>query len=42
MLEKVKELHEYTGYVHRDIKPDNFRVRDGSACLIDFGAAKSF
>ena len=36
MLEAVEEFHR-TGKVHRDIKPDNFRVHQGKVCIIDFG-----
>jgi serine/threonine protein kinase len=25
------------GYLHRDIKPDNFRIHDGKVRIIDFG-----
>ena len=25
------------GYLHRDIKPDNFRVHDGKVRITDFG-----
>jgi serine/threonine protein kinase len=30
-------LHEITKYLHRDIKPDNFRIQDGIVKMIDFG-----
>jgi serine/threonine protein kinase len=36
MLEAVQEFHS-TGKVHRDIKPDNFRVHEGKVYIIDFG-----
>jgi len=26
MFDAIKSLHEYTFYVHKDIKPDNFRI----------------
>jgi len=25
------------GYLHRDIKPDNFRIHDGKVRITDFG-----
>ena len=36
MLEAVEEFHR-TNKVHRDIKPDNFRVHQGRVYIIDFG-----
>ena len=36
MLEAVEEFHR-TNKVHRDIKPDNFRVHKGKVYIIDFG-----
>ena len=45
MLMAIKKIHE-CGYVHRDIKPDNFVLgRDqysGNIYLIDLGLAKSY
>ena len=41
MLSGLAVIHE-AGYVHRDIKPGNLMLRaeDGSAVLLDFGAAR--
>jgi len=41
LLEGLAVVHE-TGFLHRDIKPDNIYVRDedGSFVLLDFGAAR--
>jgi len=37
MLEAIRFLHEKGKKLHRDIKPDNFRVHNGNVKLIDFG-----
>ena len=36
MIECLEEFHK-TKKVHRDVKPDNFRVHDRKVYLIDFG-----
>ena len=37
MFDAIQALHEVTKYVHKDIKPDNFRIKDGQIKMIDFG-----
>ena len=42
MIECVESLHSL-GYIHRDIKPDNFRVSyNGKVKIIDFGLCRKF
>ena len=41
MLEAVKSLHD-VGFIHRDIKEDNFRVNQGKVFLVDLGSSKEF
>lgn len=39
MLECIKEMHEETKFMHRDIKPLNFRIHKGKVYVTDFGLA---
>jgi serine/threonine protein kinase len=36
MIEAIEIIHNLD-YIHKDIKPDNFRVHDNKLLLIDFG-----
>jgi serine/threonine protein kinase len=36
MLDAIEELHG-VGYIHKDVKPDNFRIQDNRVVIIDFG-----
>ncbi|CDW89665.1 ck1 family protein kinase [Stylonychia lemnae] len=41
VFECINGFHDQE-YIHRDIKPDNFRVKDGQIFLIDLGASKKY
>ena len=38
MIDAVEQMHS-AGFFHKDIKPDNFRIKDNRVVLIDFGIA---
>ncbi len=41
MIEALEQIHS-CNYLHRDVKPDNFMIKDHRVKLIDFGLATSF
>ena len=41
MLDSVIELHK-TGFLHRDIRPENFRVHDGQLFIINFANSREY
>lgn len=41
MIEAVEELHRY-GFVHLDLKPEDFRIMNNKVVLIDFGNATNY
>jgi serine/threonine protein kinase len=41
MIEVIQELHK-SGYVHQDIKPENFRIMNNTVVLLDFSIAKGY
>lgn len=41
MLDTVESFHK-SGYIHNDIKPDNFRIKANNFYIVDFGIAKSY
>ncbi len=41
MLEAIEEIHK-VGYIHRDVKPSNFRMKGDKVYLTDFGTITEF
>ena len=41
MLSALKELHSIH-YVHRDVRPENFRVHEDCVKLINFGVSAEY
>lgn len=41
LLNCIKELHQ-AGFIHQDIKPENFRVKNNEIKIIDFGISKQY
>jgi serine/threonine protein kinase len=42
MLEIIEMFHNKTMYLHRDIKPPNFRVHQGKLFITDFGLVTEY
>jgi tRNA A-37 threonylcarbamoyl transferase component Bud32 len=42
MLKAIQNVHQELGVIHKDIKPDNFRVKDGNVYLVDFGLQQPY
>ena len=41
MLDTIQELHK-VGFIHKDIKPENFRILNNKVVIIDFGLAMEY
>jgi serine/threonine-protein kinase len=41
MVDAVKEMHSH-GFIHQNIKPENFRIMNNRVVLIDFGLAYKY
>jgi len=41
MIDAVQELHQ-ASYIHKDIKPENFRILGKKVVIIDFGLAMEY
>ena len=44
MISAIEHIHS-KGYIHRDIKPDNFMIKTNNKreiCIIDFGLARKY
>jgi serine/threonine protein kinase len=41
MVEVVEEMHSF-GFIHQDIKPDNYRIMNNRVILIDFLKTNSY
>ena len=42
MYDAIHKLHSEAKLVHKDIKPDNFRIQDGQVKMIDFGIVAEY
>ncbi|TNV84613.1 hypothetical protein FGO68_gene17187 [Halteria grandinella] len=41
MVDAIKEMHDL-GFLHQDIKPDNFRIHEEKVKLLDFGLVNEY
>ena len=41
MFDALLDIHK-TKHLHKDIKPDNFRVESGKVFITDFGTVENF
>lgn len=41
MVEGLEKLHK-AGFIHKDIKPDNYRIHNDIVMMIDFGLSQQF
>ncbi|TNV84535.1 hypothetical protein FGO68_gene13904 [Halteria grandinella] len=41
MVDAIKEMHDL-GFLHQDIKPDNFRIHNDTVKLLDFGLVNEY
>ena len=41
MLKALQELHE-SGYIHQDVKLDNFRIKNNQVKILDFGLVMEY
>ena len=41
MIDAVKSMHDI-GFIHRDIKSQNFRIMNDKVKIIDFGLAREY
>jgi serine/threonine protein kinase len=42
MIDKLNIVHEIGNIIHKDIKPENFRIKDNKLFLIDFGLSNYY
>lgn len=42
MFDGIHMLHREAKLLHKDIKPDNFRIQDGQVKMIDFGLVTDY
>jgi serine/threonine protein kinase len=42
MFDAIYYLHQDGKFLHKDIKPDNFRIQDNQVKIIDFGIVAEY